>query len=374
MITGSETAHLMARPMPVIADARLPVVEAKVAADLNLRDGQVVQATLQANLQSLKFQNWDMRLPLTAAQSEILARWISPDNSTLKLRVQVLPNGSIVLRPQAPSINTTLNPPPELPALQAARLQQLSLRPAGLGSWAELLKPGILETLLQTTVGVDSEARKRLLGSLQLRPSTGRLSGDRIRDWVQRSGVGLERALSQSKDVSPVDFKAALRALLEELSQNDSIHAQKVQQVIDDIESSQLLASQNQIGRDWSFSFVLPFRDANPVTIRFSRGQPRDAQGSMRMTIDLHTESDGLGEIWMRSHIIDLKEVDLVMWTTNEPLARQARAGAGNLAQELQGLGLVMTGMQVIDGPRPEESVGVAADDSHLGHLLDLRT
>lgn len=374
MITGSETAHLLARPAAVVPDPRLPVVEAKVAADLNLRDGQIVQATLQLSLQSLKFLNWDMRLPLTAAQAEILARWVSSDNSTIRLLVRVLPNGNIVLRPQAQALNTAMVPMPETPALQAARLQQLSLRPTGLGSWSELLKPGVLETLLQTAVSVDSEARKRLLGALQLRPTIGRLSGEKIRDWIHRSGIGLERALAQSKDISPIDFKAALRALLEELNVDESIHSHKVQQAVDDIESSQLLASQSQAGREWSFSFVLPFRDADPVTIRFTRGHSNDAQNSSSLIIDLHTQSESLGEVWMRSHIFALKEVDLVMWTTNPALAGQARAGADHLGSELHGLGLVMKGLQVIDGPRPDEATNAVVSESSLGHLLDLRT
>jgi len=133
MITGIETAHLFTRAAAMLPEGQLPVVEAKVASDLNLRDGQVVQATLQANLQGLKFAEWDLRLPLTAAQAGVLARWAAPDGETLRLRVQVMPNGSIVLRPMPPASGTPGAPPPALPAelaaQQAGRAQQLSMRP-----------------------------------------------------------------------------------------------------------------------------------------------------------------------------------------------------------------------------------------------------
>lgn len=382
MISGTETAHLFARNAALIPEARLPAVEAKIAADLNLRDGQVIQATLQASLQSLKFTEWDMRLPLTAAQAAIFARWTAPDGETLKLRVQVTPNGSILLRPMPATAQAGPEPDltTELVNPQATRLAQLIVRQSDVRALTDLLKPGVLDGLLQSTaLAVDSDARQKLLASLRLRPSTINLTGERVRDWVKHLGMDLENALLTGKSVSPATLKWGLRALLDELAGDDSGAAHRVQQALDDLEASQLMAGQFLPGREWTLTLLLPFRDANPVLIRFSRGQAQSESESESepapMTIQLHTESAQLGEVWLQTRIQELRKVDMMMWTTNEGLATQARAHSGTLGQELADLGLTMTGMQVIHGRRPEEAAASQPlQTAERGHLLDLRT
>lgn len=379
MITGTETAHLIARSAPVIPENRLPVVEAKVAADLNLRDGQVVQATLQTSLQALKFNEWDLRLPLTAAQAGVMARWTAPDSETLKLRVQLMPNGSILLRPLPPAAQATtsaqMNSPQEAAGLSASRLHQLAMRPTDLRALTDLLKPGVLESLIQTGLSLDSDARLRLQTSLRLRPGVGNLSADKIKNWVKHSGLGTEHHLLNSRQVSPADFKLGLRALLAELSADDADSTQQLHQALDDLEASQLLGAQTLTGREWTLSLVLPFRDANPVLIRFSRAQPQPDQPNPALTIQLHTQLGAAGDIWMHTRIHELQQVDMVMWATNGQLAHQARIQSQVLTQELEGLGLRMTSLQVIHGRRPEEvAVPAPNDNEALGHLLDLRT
>ena len=54
MITGAETAHLGLRPAPIYLEGRLPVLEAKVAGELGLHDGQVVQAAAESRSGALQ--------------------------------------------------------------------------------------------------------------------------------------------------------------------------------------------------------------------------------------------------------------------------------------------------------------------------------
>jgi hypothetical protein len=379
MITGTETAHLTPRAATIIPDARLPVVEAKVAADLNLRDGQVIQATLQVNLQALRLNAWDLRLPLTAAQAEILARWAMPNPESFQLRVQVLPNGNILLRPLAQTATTPNNAPapatPDALATQANRAQQLSMRPPDLRAWLALLRPQVLETMLGHAVPLGSPSSQQLLNALRQRPSSNQISAEQLKNWVKLSGLQAEHALAHAKPVSPADFKLGLRALLSELSSDDLATLHHVQQAVDDIEASQLMAGQNLPGKEWTLSLVIPFRDANPVLIRFSRGSHQDEHTPPPMTVQLHTQTAGMRDVWMQTKILKAREVDLVMWTTDEALAQEARAQAPRLAQDLEDLGLSMIGLQVIHGPKPDQEPTVA---NHLaterGHLLDVRT
>jgi hypothetical protein len=375
MITGTETAPLLPRTTIVTPDVRLPVVEAKVAADLNLRDGQIVQATLQTGLQALRLDAWDLRLPLTAAQAGILARAMAPSSESLKLQVQVLPNGTIVLRPlqQAPPSPSTAQIAPD--AAQASRVDMLSLRPGDLRAFADLLKPGVLDSLISNALPPDSQARQKLLNSLRLRLGSQTLSAHTIRSWVKNSGLNAEHDLDHGKRVSPADFKLGLRALLEELSPEDVDDNHRLHQALDDLEASQLMSSQSLMGKEWVLSLVLPFRDANPVFLRFSRSRQPDDPSAGTITIQLHTDLDPRGDIWLQTHIQAQRQVDMVMWATDAGLAQQAQAHAADLAHELESMGLTMTSLQVIHGKRPDETVLPAANVApELGNLLDLRT
>ena len=48
MITGAETAHLNPKIPTIYLEGRLPLVVERPAAELGLRDGQVITATVEA--------------------------------------------------------------------------------------------------------------------------------------------------------------------------------------------------------------------------------------------------------------------------------------------------------------------------------------
>jgi hypothetical protein len=94
MITGAETAHLLPKTPTIFLDGTLPLVLEKTAAELGLRDGQVVQATLEAKLDALRLvlqgplQGQSIDLP-----KELPASWRLASGDTALFRVQVLANG-----------------------------------------------------------------------------------------------------------------------------------------------------------------------------------------------------------------------------------------------------------------------------------------
>ena len=119
MITGAETAHLAPKIPTIYLDGRLPLVVERTAAELGLRDGQVVQGTLESKPEALRLNLQNLQpgayidLPKDLPPGLRLA-----SGDTALFRVQVLANGSIVLRPlQAAPAATPAAPASAAPAL-----------------------------------------------------------------------------------------------------------------------------------------------------------------------------------------------------------------------------------------------------------------
>ena len=371
MITGAETAHLATRPTPIFLEGRLPVVEASTARALGLRDGQVVQGTLEARFDALRLNlmGHSIELPRDLPPGLRLAA-----GDALFFKVQVMPNGSLVLRPwqgDQPAPTAAASAP--LAAL-ADRLQQLSLRPPDMGSLSQLLQPGALSGLLQSLAklgnGLPPELSQSLQQWLRQRPSMGQLTPEKLQQYMAHSGWMTEQLLG--KGAGSADLKTALRALLRHLQAQGSASAGVVRNAIDDIESRQLQSVESLTGREFMFSMVLPFRDAEPVQMRLTRGRRPREQGPPPWVIHLHTRSQLLGEVWLQSRITDLTEVDLVMWALREDVVQQAQARTPLLADELESAGLHMTRLLVVHGPGPTEPMEWSPPDT--GSLVDVQT
>ena len=130
MITGAETAHLTPKIPTIYLDGKLPLVVERTAADLGLKDGQVIQATVESrperirlNLQDSAFVGKHIDLP-----KELPAGLRLAAGDTALFRVQLQSDGSILLRPLQAQAAPTLGQP--LASAQLPnRLQQLLFRP-----------------------------------------------------------------------------------------------------------------------------------------------------------------------------------------------------------------------------------------------------
>ena len=181
------------------------------------------------------------------------------------------------------------------------------------------------------------------------------LTPDRIQQLLLQGGWMTEALLAQGQGAGLVDLKSTLRGLLRALGSSASETRTHLQDALDDIESRQLQASDRSPGKEWAISMVLPFVDASPVQVRMSWQRPEGEQPS-RFTLQLHTTSGELGDLWLQSQILDLSEVELVMWADREDVARRAQARSASLAEELDSAGLHMSRLQVIHGRRPEST------------------
>ena len=101
MITGAETAHLNPKIPTIYLEGRLPLVVERSAAELGLRDGQVIQSTVEARLDKIRLILQD---PAQAGRfidlpKELPAGLRLASGDTALFRVQLQSDGSIWLRP-----------------------------------------------------------------------------------------------------------------------------------------------------------------------------------------------------------------------------------------------------------------------------------
>ena len=371
MITGAETAHLTPKIPTIYLDGKLPLVVERAAADLGLRDEQVIQATIDAKNAALRLilqgplEGKYIDLPKELPASLRLAA-----GDTALFKVQVLANGNLVLRPLQAAPSEVANTAPSLPSpVLPGRTEQLGFRPMNMQSLTQLLRPGVLEGMFQGLQAASPE-----MGALQqwlrLRPSMAQLTPEKLQLAMQRSGFMTENLLAQGLGAGLLDLKSVLRQLMR--SGSSSINDSLLSDSLDDIESRQLMANDSLNGREWVFSMMLPFADAEPVAMRFARARRQPGQEKPPLVIHLHTRNRDLGEVWLQTRISEQTQVDMVMWALREDVVLKAKALAGNLEQELDSAGLRMTRLQIIHGPGPQEPLNYAPP--HMGSMLDVRT
>ena len=128
----------------------------------------------------------------------------------------------------------------------------------------------------------------------------------------------------------------------------------KLQRAVDDLEASQVQAVQAQAQQEVLFNMTLPFADANPVELTIRRGPQKEGESPL-LIINVHSKSEALGPVWLKTQLANSEQVELTMWSENPAVVAQARARSSLLGQELSSAGLTMRSFQVIQGARPSE-------------------
>jgi hypothetical protein len=163
-LLGPEGVNQVSRITPVTLDLRQIFIEAPVAKELGLHDGQVVHAVAALHKDELKL----------AMKEHVFNLPLSPyikEGDLAQLRAQLLPNGKWILQllhtgtyaglqtsqaAQAALAAQTAQAAAQ--ALGPSRFNALLVQPEGFANWVNLLRPGILEALLPA--GVASELKE----------------------------------------------------------------------------------------------------------------------------------------------------------------------------------------------------------------------
>ncbi|MFM1880730.1 MAG: hypothetical protein RLZZ344_964 [Pseudomonadota bacterium] len=373
MLTGTEAiAQVGGKILPIYLEGRLIPVPEATSRELALNPNQVVRAVVEMRGESLV-------LMINGKALEMAPQAKYKPGDALWLRLVDTPQGGLALKQVPPPAGTPAGGVPTPAAAAAAAgvqpavsptVSSLFAQPANLSGLTALLSnAGGLAALTSSLQAVGGLGPLGIL--LQGRAAMARLTPEAVKNAMRASGLFTESRLARGEQVAG-DMKAALRDALVRMGQSprmvDGLR-QATQSAVREIESSQAdsLAAASQ--RELSFGFVIPFKDADPVLVQFFRPRKTQEQPDPPFTINLHTQSQDLGEVWMKTVVGSNRSLDLVMWADRADTADRAQKAKAELVEELEGAGMSVHTLLVVHGRRPPdpspvigESPGVVFD------------
>ena len=375
---GPDVVSAASRIGPVQAENRSVWVQTPVAQQLSLRDGQIVQATVEVRDQRV-------RLYLKDFFFELPNGWVLKDGDKPFLRVshnagswgfliQAHPNGQA---PAATAIPVNqlfgLNPGSVLPTEaaqpepQSNRLGMLLIHPPGFATFSKLLSD-----VAQGSLSTQAESGPLLQRLLQQRNSMAQMNPSMLRKAVMGQARSIENILLQGQEGAD-DPKTLLKTLLGLLSEegNNKEVLRQVEDASTEFEAAQAQSAQKMQQGELSLHVILPFIDADPVDLHFQRPPRKKGQEEPPLSVDIHSRSRMLGEVWLNTQISKGSDVELVMWALRGEVAHLAKERSGELGLELGSAGLQLQSFQIFNAPRPLARVGESSGTR--GSVIDLR-
>jgi hypothetical protein len=356
-VLGPESVSGVPRAPAIQLDTRPLWIETRVAQNLNLRDGQVVQAVAKA-------QDGAVRLWLKDFSFGVPNGWTFQDGDKPFLRVSLTSSGwGLLIQPFAkgetsrPALPLASQPATQLPATEVvsnvnARLSTLLLQPPGFSALLPWLQPGTLDALARS-IGANDWLSRYKAASLVM----AQLNPEALRRVIMAQARSAEHSLAR-KGMVEDEPKSLLRKLLAELAQEDGKAlvdkvSQDLNRAVDELEASQLQTVQELAKGQLALHVVLPFVDADPVELFFHRPPRQNNDEAPPLSVDVHSRSRSLGEIWLNTTISSGRQVDLIMWALKEETVGLARVNASELQFELDAFDLKLQSFQIFHAPRP---------------------
>ena len=328
MISVADALAAPGRIPTIYLEGKLLPLQASTAAELGLKDGQVVQASVRLQQDQ----------PMLMLQGKAL-----PAPGLLASQV----GESIWLRAQGGNL-VPINAPPIV-----SRIASLLYRPNVNSVLPQLFQPGTLDELLSQVQRPDLQAQWRGLQLSMSQLTPGALQQAML--GAMGAEVWLARGLQP-----PQDIKQLMRKLIAELNvarndeEPDTGLIEKLTRAVDDIEARQVQAVQAQAQQEVLFSMTLPFVDANPIELTVRRGPRQDGEQAV-LTVNVHSKTEDLGPVWLKTQLMNAQQLELTMWAESEVVVAQARSRSYLLGDELRAAGLNMRAFNVVHGARPPE-------------------
>ena len=371
---GAESVLGAMRATPVQLDMRPHWIETSMAEQLGLQDGQVVQALVEK-------KDGRVRLWLKDFSFDLPNGWVLKDGDKPFLRVSVNPGGwgLLIQNPTDPSAAADktkvaldglggkgLTGSPAAAGFVAAdalastsatsnRLNTLVFQPPGFAAFRQLLQMIDLRApqIAQLSAG-QSDLLARLSG---LGLSMGQLQPLGLRKALAPYFRSVENQLSQRQKVED-EPRSLIRQLLGSLGEEDtgaSVNglSEDLHKALNELEAAQLQSAIDLNRGELNLRLMLPFTDADPVELHFQRPPRQPGDENPPLSVDIHSQSRLLGEVWLHTLIKAGHQVELTMWALREEVAQQARTHATELVMELGAAGLELQQFQIYNSPRP---------------------
>ena len=371
---GAESVLGAMRATPVQLDMRPHWIETSMAEQLGLQDGQVVQALVEK-------KDGRVRLWLKDFSFDLPNGWVLKDGDKPFLRVSVNPGGwgLLIQNPTDPSAAADktkvaldglggkgLTGSPAAAGFVAAdalastsatsnRLNTLVFQPPGFAAFRQLLQMIDLRApqIAQLSAG-QSDLLARVSG---LGLSMGQLQPLGLRKALAPYFRSVENQLSQRQKVDD-EPRSLIRQLLGSLGEEDtgaSVNglSEDLHKALNELEAAQLQSAIDLNRGELNLRLMLPFTDADPVELHFQRPPRQPGDENPPLSVDIHSQSRLLGEVWLHTLIKAGHQVELTMWALREEVAQQARTHATELVMELGAAGLELQQFQIYNSPRP---------------------
>jgi hypothetical protein len=416
---AESTAPARLNPPFLQGQASVPLVEAVTARALELKDGQIVQATVQSQGEQLalllrgrqigvpRANGWEVGQRLSFqvqshADGSVTLQLLGPAGKVPFPLISNVPGPPTAqtATPYAPEISAK-EPTPATNAVTAIALAQLggtagtSVLPfagfAGVFSRLGSLlyrEPGMpdLRQLFEPGEGLDAVLAKissapQVQGSLlqlqnqwqAMRLSPERLTPDAVR-LALASAMGSETSIGRIRNPAPLDPKQLLHQLLKALvdaGEADGPEVHHLKRALGDLDAAQIGAVRAQGDGAMALSVVLPFANQAPVELRFER-EPQEPGRDPVYTVSAHSDSQDFGELWLKADLHGDSHLDLSMWALRPSVVALAQDGVDALRQNLSEAGLAMRSFQAFAGARPTAPAAVQPQ-ALPGTVLDFR-
>ena len=371
---GAESVLGAMRATPVQLDMRPHWIETSMAEQLGLQDGQVVQALVER-------KDGRVRLWLKDFSFDLPNGWVLKDGDKPFLRVSLNPGGwgLLIQNPtDLPAATDKANvalsglggkgaagavsgagfvaaDAVASPTATSNRLNTLVFQPPGFAAFRQLLQMIDMRApqIAQLTMG-QSDVLARLSG---LGLSMGQLQPLGLRKALAPYFRSVESQLSQRQKVED-EPRSLIRQLLGSLGEEDtgaSVNglSEDLHKALNELEAAQLQSAIDLNRGELNLRLMLPFSDADPVELHFQRPPRQPGDENPPLSVDIHSQSRLLGEVWLHTLIKAGHQVELTMWALREEVAQQARAHATELVMELGAAGLELQQFQIYNSPRP---------------------
>jgi hypothetical protein len=333
-------------------------VQTLVAQQLGLRDGQIVQGLAEVRDQRVRLWVRDFFFELPNG-------WVLKDGDKPFLRASHTATGwGFLIQSYPPGQTSSATPAAAGFGLQqqldvqhleprnATTLGMLLTQPAGFASFSKLVNDMSLG--LWGGQGDMLAFVKRLL---QQRSALAQINPSMLKKAVMGQARSSENILLQAQEPAndPKTVMKKMMALMREgaVEGVDQEQVRELEAAVRELESAQVQSAQKWLAGELSLHVVLPFVDAEPIDLHFQRPARKRGQEEQPLSVDIHSRSRMLGEIWLNTVISHATTVDLVMWALRGDVAELARKRSVELGLELGSAGLQLNSFQIFNAPRP---------------------